>query len=69
MGFGFESVVRAVFPKKKERVRLSEKVQEGTDVQEHIKRATRIIKETIKEPDELPQEGNIPAIREFLDGD
>jgi hypothetical protein len=69
MGFSFGAIVKAVFPKKKEKEQPSEKVQEGMDTREHIKRATRTIKKTIKEPDELPQEGNIPAIREFLDND
>lgn len=69
MGFGFGSVVKAVFPKKKEGEQSSEKVRDGADTREHIKRAARTIKKTIKEPDELPQEGNIPAVREFLDKD
>lgn len=66
MGFSFGSIVTAVFPKKKEGESLTEKVRGRAETREHIKWTTRIIKQAIREPNELPSEDNVPAIAEFL---
>jgi hypothetical protein len=68
MGFSFGSIVRAVFPKKKEGESFTEKVQgrPDPDTRKHIKRTTRAIKRAVKEPDDLPPGDDVPAVREVL---
>ena len=69
MGFSFGSIVRAVFPKKKEGELLTEKVQGRAETREHIKRTTRVIKQAVKEPDDLPLGDDVPAVRDVLNND
>lgn len=66
MGFSFGSIVRAVFPKKKEGESFTEKVKGRAETREHIKRTTQIIKQAVKEPDDLPPGDDVPAVREVL---
>ena len=66
MGFVLGPIARALFPRKKRGKQWVKKGQERADTRKHIKRTTRIIKKTVKEPDELPVGERVPAVREFL---
>jgi hypothetical protein len=67
MVFSFGPLIKAVFPKgKREKLRVK-KGQERAYSREYIWQAARVIKQAVKEPDELPAKENVPAIRELFE--
>jgi hypothetical protein len=67
MGLVLGPLIEAFFPKKKKEKLRAKKSQGIPDSRKYIKRATRIIKRVVKEPDELHTRENVPAIRELFE--
>lgn len=67
MGFKFGPLIKAVFPNKEKRKLRVTRAQEREATRQHIRRASSVIKEVVKEPEELPLGEDMPAIKKLLD--
>lgn len=66
MVFKFGPLIKAVFPNREKRKLRVARAKERAATRQHIRRATSVIKEVVKEPDELPLGEDMPAVKELL---